>query len=246
MPNWPKPTALRLMQGNPGHRPFPRGEPKAAISAPQPPCGLLAAEKRVWNRVAGRLVESKIMTVLDQDALRLYCQAAVRYERAIKAVRKHGIVVSNRFGQPVLSACWQAAQQEARLMERLLAQFGMTPAGRTRVREAAPPSDQDKWGGSEPLARRALPTAPPPKRRSARLASAKQLLAEAIRRHGIEAALDAAYAAHPERFVRGPPKVARPPAVVAINPPEPETELVRSSALLAEPMLPASAEAIAT
>lgn len=36
-----------------------------------------------------------------------------------------------------------------------------------------------------------------------------------------QAALDAAYAAHPERFVKGPPKVARPPASVAINPPPP-------------------------
>src|SRR5690606_14540637 len=38
-------------------------------------------------------------------------------------------------------------------------------------------------------------------------------------------ALDAAYAAHPERFVRGPPKVARPPAEVWINRPAQELEL---------------------
>jgi putative transposase len=31
-------------------------------------------------------------------------------------------------------------------------------------------------------------------------------------------ALDVAYAAHPERFVHGPPRVARPPAEVSINP----------------------------
>ena len=34
-----------------------------------------------------------------------------------------------------------------------------------------------------------------------------------------QAALDAAYAAHPERFVHGAPKVARPPSSVAINAP---------------------------
>lgn len=83
-----------------------------------------------------RLIESKIMTALDADALRLYCQAAVRYEQANKAVRKHGIVVKNRFGHPMLSPFWQAAQQEARTMQQLLSHFGMTPAGRTRVREA--------------------------------------------------------------------------------------------------------------
>jgi putative transposase len=61
-----------------------------------------------------------------------------------------------------------------------------------------------------------------------------------------QAGLDAAYAAHPERFVRGRPKVARPPAVVTINPLEPQTQLVSASALLAQPTLPGSAEAIAT
>ena len=33
-----------------------------------------------------------------------------------------------------------------------------------------------------------------------------------------QAALDAAYATHPERFVKGPPRVRRPPANVSINP----------------------------
>jgi putative transposase len=55
--------------------------------------------------------------------------------------------------------------------------------------------------------------------------------------------LDIAYAAHPERFVRGRPTVARPPAVVAINPLEPEMVLVPASALLAQHD---SSEAIAT
>ena len=48
-----------------------------------------------------------------------------------------------------------------------------------------------------------------------------------------QSALDAAYAAHPERFVRGRPTVPRPPARVAINPLEPETDLPTASAVLA-------------
>lgn len=38
-----------------------------------------------------------------------------------------------------------------------------------------------------------------------------------------QAAMDRHYAAHPERYVNGPPKVARPPAVVAINPDDGQT-----------------------
>jgi hypothetical protein len=61
-----------------------------------------------------------------------------------------------------------------------------------------------------------------------------------------QAGLDAAYAAHPERFVHGPPRVQRPPAVVAINPLQPETVLSSASAVLAENPAPSLLEAIAT
>jgi putative transposase len=61
-----------------------------------------------------------------------------------------------------------------------------------------------------------------------------------------QAGLDAAYAAHPERFVRGAPRVHRPPAVVAINPLQPETLLPTASAVLAENAAPSLLEAIAT
>ncbi|MDZ7789394.1 MAG: DDE-type integrase/transposase/recombinase [Xanthomonadales bacterium] len=38
-----------------------------------------------------------------------------------------------------------------------------------------------------------------------------------------QAAMDQHYAAHPERYVKGPPRVPRPPAVVAINPDDGQT-----------------------
>lgn len=50
-----------------------------------------------------------------------------------------------------------------------------------------------------------------------------------------QAALDLAYAAHPERFVHGPPTAARPPAVAAINPPPP---LVAEEPSPQQPMTP--------
>ena len=38
-----------------------------------------------------------------------------------------------------------------------------------------------------------------------------------------QAAMDRHYAAHPARYVKGPPRVARPPHIVAINPDDGET-----------------------
>jgi putative transposase len=61
-----------------------------------------------------------------------------------------------------------------------------------------------------------------------------------------QAGLDAASAAHPERFVRGRPKVARPPPIVAINPMELEKSPVRASTLLDQPMVIRPSESLAT
>jgi putative transposase len=56
-----------------------------------------------------------------------------------------------------------------------------------------------------------------------------------------QAALDAAYAAHPERFSNGPPRVRRPPEVVEINPVVVEVVAVAElQTALASPPPPAS------
>lgn len=52
--------------------------------------------------------------------------------------------------------------------------------------------------------------------------------------------LDAAYEAHPERFVRGRPVVRRPPSVVHINPHAPDADLVSVESFLRAPIEPAT------
>jgi putative transposase len=47
-----------------------------------------------------------------------------------------------------------------------------------------------------------------------------------------QARLDAAYAAYPERFVRGAPRAARPPAVVELNPLQPEIQLLTADQIV--------------
>ena len=47
-----------------------------------------------------------------------------------------------------------------------------------------------------------------------------------------QAGLDAAYAAHPERFVRGAPKVPRPPAVVELTPLQIEIQLLTADQIV--------------
>jgi putative transposase len=62
--------------------------------------------------------------------------------------------------------------------------------------------------------------------------------------HVRQAALDAHYHQHPERFVHGPPKAALPPAQVFINPVEPEDADHPEAHLVNFPTLPAAREAL--
>jgi putative transposase len=58
-------------------------------------------------------------------------------------------------------------------------------------------------------------------------------------------ALDAAFSAHPERFVNGPPRARRPPSTVAINPLDPNAlgrEVGSSSPGLTSSIAPAQAQ----
>ncbi len=45
----PKPTALKLLQGNPGKRPLPKGEPRPPVGC-EPPANLTKRARGVWDR----------------------------------------------------------------------------------------------------------------------------------------------------------------------------------------------------
>lgn len=70
MPGPPrKPTALKILQGNPGHQKLPRNEPKPTADFPTRPGWLEPEAKREWMRVCGELHRLGLLTVVDRAAL---------------------------------------------------------------------------------------------------------------------------------------------------------------------------------
>lgn len=88
----PKPTNLKLVQGNPGKRPINKGEPKPpAGDALTPPAFLNAPAKVEWARVLGDLQRCGLVTTIDRAALAGYCQAYGTWaecDKALKAAAK--------------------------------------------------------------------------------------------------------------------------------------------------------------
>jgi P27 family predicted phage terminase small subunit len=74
----------------------------------EPPTPLKPAALAIWNRHAQRIAAEGRMTVIDVDALMVYCRTLATYEELQSAVEDTGVLVTGRDGalvkNPVLPA----------------------------------------------------------------------------------------------------------------------------------------------
>lgn len=128
-----KPTALSIIQGNPGKRSLNKNEPKPKAGAPRCPVSLSDDAKKHWRTIVKQLAAAKIMTKLDSDALALYCEAYARWNDANQHLQKFGIVVKSPQGWPIQSPYLSISNRAFDQMKSMLGEFGMTPASRTKI-----------------------------------------------------------------------------------------------------------------
>jgi P27 family predicted phage terminase small subunit len=142
MANRRKPTALRIIEGNPGHRALPAREPQAPIGAKMPD-GLTARAQAHWPKLAKQLTAARILTELDAPALAMHCELFASWRDACDKLTEFGPVVETDKGGLKLSPYWVTFMQASSEMRRLLTEFGMTPASRSRVAAAKQRGDGD-------------------------------------------------------------------------------------------------------
>lgn len=130
----PKPTHLRVIGGNAGRRPLNKDEPKAKTAKPRCPSWLCDEAKKHWRITIKKLHGVKLMTDLDVDALAMYCEAYADWREAQDEIREHGSIIVTPKGYPVPSPWLAIANKAFDKMYKLLAEFGLTPSSRTRVK----------------------------------------------------------------------------------------------------------------
>lgn len=144
----PKPTALKLIEGNKGKRSLPKKEAVIALCEPTPPPFLCDDAKVEWGRVCSALFAAGLMTELDRAALSAYCAAYGRWaqsERAINTMAgKDGInaalLIKTKEGNAIQNPLVGIANKARADVVRYAAEFGMTPSARSRV--TATPDDK--------------------------------------------------------------------------------------------------------
>jgi P27 family predicted phage terminase small subunit len=129
----PKPTHLKLLQGNPGKRPINPNEPRPKIEIPPAPEHLSEAAKTEWNRIAEVLARLRLLTALDRAALAAYCTVYARWVEAEEALKKTGPVVKSPSGYPMISPYLVVANRALEQMRAYLVEFGLSPASRSRI-----------------------------------------------------------------------------------------------------------------
>ena len=131
----PKPTVLKLLEGNPGKRPLNEHEPPAPEGMPDCPDYLDDTARAEWDRTAQVLMEMGLLSRADRTALAAYCTAYSRWVKAEEQVRKYGAIVkSPEKGFPMKSPYLTVADQALETMRKLMVAFGLTPSSRSRIR----------------------------------------------------------------------------------------------------------------
>lgn len=148
----PKPTQIKLVTGNPGHRPPPADEPRPEARIPKCPIHLDAEAKREWRRMAAELNDLGILTTIDRAVFASYCQAWSMWRQALKTVQKVGLVVRSKErvtqapdgtitrtgGVPMVNPLCKLIDAENAKMMKALTEMGMSPSSRGRVTAVSP------------------------------------------------------------------------------------------------------------
>lgn len=139
----PKPSALKIHEGNRGHRPLNDDEPVVAPCAdvPEPPAHLDAEAEAEWRRVAPMLVNVKVLTELDRCVMAGYCVAWSAFVQADTDVQKYGRMFvstkTNKNGEttstPYMSPYLAERAMAMKQMHTYATELGLSPSSRSRI-----------------------------------------------------------------------------------------------------------------
>lgn len=146
----PKPTRLKVIQGNPGKRPLDPSEPEPEVpkDVPQAPAHLSDDAAEEWEYLAPILHKLRLLTVADLLALErlVECYAEVRKLQQVIDTAGHTFEAVGMAGDVIIRQRPEVrmlSDADKRLKAYLI-EFGLTPAARSKV------SAGEDGGGEDP------------------------------------------------------------------------------------------------
>jgi P27 family predicted phage terminase small subunit len=138
----PKPTALVLLEGNPGKRPINKREPQPRFKTPFCPEHLDEIALREWKRLVPIIRRMKLLTEADYISLANLCSAYSRMVRAERKLAEAGLLYKTQSGYVQQSPLLSIINAAVDTITRLCREFGLTPSSRSRIQLMSAENDQ--------------------------------------------------------------------------------------------------------
>ena len=132
-----KPTVLKALGGTLQPSRTNAHEPTPAVFLPTPPAWLSDKARQYWGEVGAVLLDMKLCTVADGPALQLLTETLAEWAEARQAVHRKGLTyetttaTGDRMCRPNPEVT--IAADAMRRAQRMLTEFGLTPASRGKV-----------------------------------------------------------------------------------------------------------------
>jgi P27 family predicted phage terminase small subunit len=88
--------------------------------------------RQEWDRIVGELIVRGVLSKFDRGPLAIYCGAYAMWVDAMEGIRQYGTMMKSPNGFPVQSPYVAIVNRQAEIMMRIAAEFGFTPAARSR------------------------------------------------------------------------------------------------------------------
>lgn len=144
----PKPTELKLLDGNAGRRPInpdePRPDPVDTGTLPPAPRRLGKTGRAEWRAQVEVLSGSRVLTVSDLTALEQLCAAVEELAQLRAWLQREMRRPLKTRALDVVKWLHSAIDRKSTLAVKYEAEFGLTPSSRTRVKTEKSPGIKDK------------------------------------------------------------------------------------------------------
>ena len=140
----PKPTMLRVLQGNPGKRALNHEEPAYRPGAPDKPAFLDDFASEEWDRLTEMLAAARVITTGDSGILIVACDAYSQLRQCQKFLKEKGSLsydASSVGGGTSYKPYPEAAQLNVarRQYQSALSELGLSPSSRSKVKTLPEP-----------------------------------------------------------------------------------------------------------
>lgn len=137
----PKPSYLRVLDGNAGHRPGNPDEPQppGALEDVEPPADMPERQKRIWRQAIANAPPG-LLRRLDWAAFEHWVVHHANFLHASAQVDKTGQLIAKEGGGWDWNPYMAIMNKQSALAAKWAAELGFTPSSRTRVKVEKPKS----------------------------------------------------------------------------------------------------------